>query len=172
MTAVMSNPRLSAPRWLVLALVASLAVNLVIVAATATSLWRHRLQLEPAGAPHLAPNLLGYASTLPPDRRKQLWALTEEQRAIVRPQRRALRAARDDSLKVLVNEPFDSQSFHAAQERLLVADRAAREAVYKLYLQIAANLTKEERQGFLRWRENRRPMQNLLDEPDKQADQR
>lgn len=174
MTAAVTHlPRpTSAPRWMMIALLASLALNLVIVGAMATSLWRHRHQLETAGAAHLAPNLLGYASTLPQDRRKELWARTEEERRIVRPLRRELREAREEVLKTLVAEPFDSRQFQSAQARLLVLDQKAREAVYNLYGQIAVNLRSEERHGYLRWRQSRRPVQNLLDEPDKQANDR
>jgi uncharacterized membrane protein len=157
---------------MVVALLASLAVNLAIIGATATALWRHRQQLQTAGAPHLLPNILSYASTLSPERRKELWTRTEEERRLVRPLRRELREAREESLKMLVAEPFDNQRYQEAQARLLTADQKAREAVYKLYGEIAAGLTSDERHGFLRWREKRRPMQNLLDEPDKQASDR
>jgi uncharacterized membrane protein len=173
MTAVVTSiSRQSAPRWMMVALLASLAVNLAIAGATATALWRHRLHADPAGSPHLLPNILSYASTLPPERRKDLWARTEDERRLVRPLRRELREAREESLKVLAAEPFDNQRYQAAQARLLTADQRAREAVYKLYGEIAVGLTGEERQGFLKWREKRRPMQNLLDEPDKQANDR
>jgi uncharacterized membrane protein len=159
----------AAPRWMVVALMASLAVNVIIVSAAVTTVWRHRLHVEAVGSPHLAPNLLNYASTLPAVRRDELWTRTEEERRLVRPLRRELREAREASLKVMVAEPFDEQQYQAAQARLLVADQKAREAVFKLYREIAAGMSSEERQGFLRWREKRRPMQNLLDEPDKQA---
>jgi uncharacterized membrane protein len=170
--AVTSIARASAPRWMAIALLASVALNLVVVGATATSLWRHHLQSELAVAPAVAPNLLGYASTLPPERRKALWQRTEEERRIVRPLRRELREARDEMLKVVAAETFDRERYQATQARLLTADQKAREAVHKLYAEIAAGLTNEERVGYLRWREMRRPKQNLLDEPDHQANDR
>lgn len=157
------------PRWMVVALFASLALNLIGIGAAASFMWRHRFELVAAAGPHIAPNLLGYTSTLTPERRKDLWSRTEDERRNVRPLRRALREARDESLKALIAEPFDQERYQAAQSRLLAADRSAREAVYKLYGEIAVNLTPEERRGFLRWRDKRRPSQNLLDEPDKQA---
>ncbi len=107
---------------------------------------------------------------LPPERRKELSARTEEQRQIVRPLRRQLREAREECVKALVAEPFDSERFHAAQSRLLVADQKAREAVHQLY---AADRRQHDTSrsvtGSADWRQNRRPMRNLLDEPDKQA---
>jgi Spy/CpxP family protein refolding chaperone len=80
-----------------------------------------------------------------------------------------LREAREEAVKVLVAEPFDKERFQAAQSRLLTADQKAREAIYQLYTEIAVNMTPEERHGFAQWRQKRRPMRNLLDEPEKQA---
>ena len=90
----------------------------------------------------------------------------------MRPLRRDLREAREELLKVLTAEDFDAERYQAAQARLLTVDQKAREAVYKLYAEIAAGLTSEERRQFMRWRELRRPRQNLLDEPNVQANER
>ena len=87
----------------------------------------------------------------------------------MRPLRRELREAREEMVQALVAEPFDKERFHTAQAQLLVADQKAREAVHQLYAAIAANMTPEERRGFADWRQKRRPMRNLLDEPEKQA---
>lgn len=165
--AVASIDRPRTPRWMAIALLTSLALNLLFIGATASFLWRHRVERQ--AAPHLAPNILSYTSTLPAERRKELENRTEEGWRSVRPFRRALREAREESLKALTAEPFDQQRYLAAQSRLLAADQTAREAIYKLYGELAVILTPEERLGFLRWREKRRPMQNLLDAPDKQA---
>ena len=156
-------------RRLVTALVLSLAVNMIVIGAAAGFLLRHSSELTGTTASPLAPNLLGYASTLPETRRKDLWTRTEDERASVRPLRRALREAREEFLKSLVAEPFDPQRFSAAQDQLLEADRKARVAVHKLYAEIAANLTPAERRGYSPWRDRQRSRQNLLDEPDKQA---
>lgn len=172
MTAAATSIRsLRAPRWMVVTLVCSLALNLVVVGATASFLWRHRSEPREARATHLPPTLLGYTRTLPAERVKELDSRTEEERRNVGPFRRALREARDESLKALSAEPFDQQRYLAAQSRLLVADQRSREAVLKLYGEIAISLTPEERRGFLRWREERRRQQNLLDEPEKQANE-
>ena len=158
------------PRWMKIALFGSLALNLIVVGATAGFAWRHHGILQAANAPqHLSPSLLSYASTLPPERHKELSARTEEQRQNVRPLRRQLREAREDVVNALVTEPFEKERYDAAQSRLLIADEKAREAVHQLYAAIAVNMTLEERRGFADWRQKRRPMRNLLDEPDKQA---
>lgn len=158
------------PRWMKIALFGSLALNLIVVGAAAGFAWRHHGVLQAANAPqHLSPSLLSYASTLPPERHKELSALTEGQRQNVRPLRRQLREAREETVNALVAEPFAKERFEAAQSRLLIADQKAREAVHELYTAIAVNMTTEERRGFADWRQKRRQMRNLLDEPEKQA---
>jgi len=157
-----------APRWLLVVLFASLAVNLVIVGSVAGAVWRHRG--PPAWAGVVIPNLLGYASTFPPERRRQIWELTRDERSRIRPFRREVRAAREETIKALVAEPFDRQRFLAAQAKQAEAENRARVAVQDLYVKIADNLTADERQAFAHWRDHRRaPIRNLLDEPDHQA---
>ena len=156
------------PRWLLVALFASLAVNLVIVGSVAGAVWRHRG--PHAGAGVVIPNLLGYASTFAPERRKQIWELTHEERSRMRPFRREVRAAREETIKALAAEPFDQQQFLAAQSKQAQAENRARAAVQDLYVKIAESLTPAERRAFANWREHRRtPIRNLLDEPDHQA---
>jgi uncharacterized membrane protein len=149
-------------------LVASLALNLLIVGSVAGAVWR--FSKPPAWAGTITPNLLGYASTLPSQRRKELWAATVEERRLVRPYRREVRAAREETIKTLIAEPFERQRFLAAQIRQAEVEGRAREAVRNLYVKLAEQLTREERRAFPRWREHRRPPgHNLLDEPDRQA---
>lgn len=160
----------SAPRWLVTALVASLALNLVLIGAAGGFLWRH-FPVFQAGGVLPPPTLLNYASTLPQQRFKALLALTDGERDKVRPLRQQLREAREEMVGSLTAEPFDKARFQAAQERLLAADLKAREAVFQLYTAMAANMTPEERRAFADWREARRKIKvrNLLDEPEQQA---
>ncbi len=153
-------------RWLVTVLVVSLAVNMMLIGTAGGYLLRNSSDLAGTTVSPLAPNLLGYASSLPENRRKALWTVTEDERAGVRPLRRALRDAREEFLKALVAEPFDVARFSAAQDHLLEADRKAREAVHKLYAEIATNLTPAERRGYVPWRDGQRLRKNLLDEPD------
>lgn len=157
-----------APRWMVTALVVSLALNLIVVGSIAGTMWRFR-----SGPPDkVTPNLLGFASTLSAERRRELWESTEGERQKVRPFRREVRAAREATLNVLVSEPFDKQRFIDAQVRQAEAELRARDAVQKLYAELAEKMTPEERRSFRRWREKLRPPgRNLLDEPDVQAGQ-
>jgi uncharacterized membrane protein len=163
------EPARRRPRWLLVALVVSLALNLVVVGSVAGAVWRFRAPPHWAGGA-VTPNLLGYASTLPAPRRKELWDATAEERRLIRPFRREVRVARDETIKALIAEPFERQRFLAAQARQAEAENRARQAVQTLYVKIADGLTPEERRAFPRWREHRRhPSHNLLDEPDQQA---
>lgn len=112
-SAIRPDPVRRAPRWLLVVLFASLALNLVIVGSVAGAMWRFRK--PPPWASAITPNLLGYASTLSSERRKQLWEQTAEERLHIRPFRREVRAARDETVKVLATEPFDKQQFQDAQ---------------------------------------------------------
>ena len=160
----------NAPRLLVGALIASLALNLILIGSVAGFLWRHFPAFQ-AGGFQPPPTLLNYASTLPEQRFKALMTLTGEDRQKVRPLRQQLREAREEMVSALTAEPFDKARFQAAQERLLAADLKAREAVYQLYTAMAAQMTPQERRAFADWREARRKIKvrNLLDEPDQQA---
>ena len=165
-----TEPVRRTPRWLLVALIASLALNLIIVGSVAGAMWRFRK--PPPWASAVTPNLLGYASTLPAQRRKQLWDTTGEERRHIRPFRREVRAAREETIKALIAEPFEKQRFIAAQARQAEAENRARQAVQDLYVKIADSLTPEERHAFPSWRERRRhPGHNLLDEPDQQANE-
>ena len=163
-----AGARRRVPRWMVVALFVSLALNLIIVGSVAGAVWRFRA--PPPGASAVTPNLLGYASTLPPERRKQLWDQTRDERSHIRPFRREVRAAREETVKALAAEPFEREAFLAAQARQTEAETRARSSVQELYTKIADSLTPEERHAFPRWREHRKPSgRNLLDEPDQQA---
>jgi uncharacterized membrane protein len=163
-----SGAKRKAPRWLVIALFVSLAVNLVVGGSLVGAVWR--AHGPPPRALFIIPNLLGYASTLPHERRKKLWDMTAEARGHIRPFRREVRAAREETVKALVAEPFDQGKFVAAQARQVELENRARTAAQDLYVKIADSLTPEERRAFPLWREHRKaPARNLLDEPDQQA---
>lgn len=169
MTLAATTTRPSAPRWMTIALFASLALNLIVAGVTAGFMWRHSGRVADTHGPLVPPNVLSFAGTLPTARQKELFARTEVQRQSVRPLRRQLRELREEAVRVMVAEPFDKDRFNEVQSRLLVADQKAREAVHQLYAEIAVNMTPEERRSFVDWRQKRRPIRNPLDEPDKQA---
>ena len=118
----------------------SLALNLLVLGLVGSLIWRMRV--PPPWAHAVAPNLLGYASTLPAERRKELWERSDKELQHIRPFRRDVRAARQETVKALAAEPFDRQQFVAAQTRQMEAENRAREAVQSLYVTIAESLTR------------------------------
>jgi uncharacterized membrane protein len=169
MTAVATGIRDSrTPRWLMPVLVGSLALNLIVIGAAGSLLWRG--QLEAPGAPPLGrrvvANIVGYAATLPPARIRELEERTKVQRQKAWPLRRALLSAREEVNKALVAEPFDRARFLAAWAAFVKADELSRAASFELQSAIALHLTPEERRGFLNWREKQRLPQNPLDAPE------
>jgi uncharacterized membrane protein len=155
------TPTRRLPRWLLAALFASIAVNLVFVGLVAGALWRFR----PAW-PGAAPTLINFTSLLPSDRRKQLWDQTAEERARMRPLRREVRAARDATVRALAAEPYDREQFLAAQQHQTETEAQARRTVQELNLKIADSLTPEERHAFARWREHHVPGRNRPEVPE------
>jgi len=152
-----------AQRWVMGALICSLALNLVVFGAIATSIWRG--SAEPSGTPgRVARTITGYAATLPDARAKELKKLAEEPWRDAEMVRRKLLDARTEAIQALTAEPFDRQRFQEAQSLLLAADLKYREASTKLNSAIGVHLTPEERKGYLRWREQQQSIQNPLDE--------
>jgi uncharacterized membrane protein len=155
------------PRWVLGLLFLSLALNLVIVGSVLGAVWRFK---GPPPWANVVPNLLGYASTFQAERRKQIWEQTVEERRHMRPFRREVRTAREETIKALLAEPFEKQRFLDAQARQAEAENHARAAAQDLFAKVAESLTPEERRAFALWRDHRRPPgQNLLDEPEHQA---
>ena len=139
-----------APRWVVAALIGSLALNLVVLGAIASSLWRGSSQSSEFPSTGRVPRtIVGYAaSTLPEARHKELQKQAEEQWRAAELLRRDLQDARAEAIKALTAEPFDKQRFLTAQSLLHAADLKSREATAKLNGAIGLNLTPEERRGL------------------------
>lgn len=137
-------------RWGRRALIASLALNLLFIGMAASAMWRHRKD-GPFALSAVNANLLGFSSTLPPERRQALWRQTASERRSMRPLRAEMRQARDAVRAAFLVEPFDAAEFNKVQARLLDAEIRARSEAQKLFFAIASSLTQEERAAFARW---------------------
>lgn len=135
------------PRWLKLLLVASLALNLLVVGATAGSFWMFRHGGAWGG--NLGGSLIGYASELPAERRREIWRLTAEQRRELRPHWREVGRLRREAMAAIRAEPFDAERFAAAQARLHEAETKARAASQPLVTAVLKGLTREERSAMI-----------------------
>jgi uncharacterized membrane protein len=160
--------RWRAPRWMVIALITSLALNLLVAGWIGAAVWRAR-SMAFAGHANFSANLRGYANQLPAERRSAIWANTTEERNQIRAMRGEVRMVREEVLRVLSTEPFDKQRFTEAQARLFAAENKVRDVVQRLNVEIATRMTLEERQSFIHWREPRRSLGQGM--PDERSDQ-
>lgn len=135
------------PRWMGITLVASLALNLLVVGALATAAWRHHRH-GPKPHPRSQVTVLDFATTLTPERRKALREATLAERTAMRPFRAELRRARGAAREVLLAQPFDADRFKQAQQQLLVAEIRARTAAQDLFHAVVLKLSPGERVGF------------------------
>jgi uncharacterized membrane protein len=138
-----------------LALMVSLALNVLIIGAVAGAMlvsrhhgW-HGHGFKGAG-------LAGFARTLPPDRGDAIREKLKSNRAALAPLYKEEQEARDAARSVLMTEPFDVEKFKAALERAVDADVKEKRARMELFAETAASMTPEERRQLHNWFEERR----------------
>jgi uncharacterized membrane protein len=144
-------PQPRASRRMRIALIASLAFNLLLIGAIGGSIWAFRHH-APWALSGVNAHLLGFTRTLPAERKFAIWQATREERRALRPLRKAVRAARAEARQALLAQPFDKQKLAAAQMRVLDAEVIARRASHQLFVAVADVLTPDERAAFARWR--------------------
>lgn len=144
-----------APRWMWIALIASLAVNVAVIGVFAGA----GLSMRYGGAGiggGPGPALMRFANTLPAERRQVIRTQMQGQRGVIAPLRKEVRQARGEVIRALQAEPFDKAAFLAAERRVLAADARLREAGAQALAEIAAVMTAEERRNFTSLRHMRR----------------
>ncbi len=149
------QPRRS--RWIWIALVASLAVNLLVLGAVGGSMWvfRHGGHGH-AGQAMGSHHMRRFIGSLPKARQAEVRRVLGDARRGGRPQWREVWQARRAALKELEREPFDRGAYAGALKQVHVAERRARAGTNKAYVDLAAVLTAEERRGFVKWVRDRR----------------
>jgi uncharacterized membrane protein len=145
------------------ALMASLALNVLIIGAVAGAFlmgphhgW-HGHGFKGAG-------LSGFARTLPPERSEIIRQRLESNRAVLDPLRKEEQEARDAARSVLMTEPFDVEKFKAALSHAVDADEKEKRARMTLFAETAASLTPDERRQLHNWFEQRRAHRHHHDE--------
>ena len=142
------GPKPKASQWLWTALVASLALNLLMMGAIGGTLWRFRhgggQQFGPAFA---GPSVLRH---LPPDRREALRGVISKYRDFRWQNWRALKVARDDAGKALVADPFDPKALEDKWRTMQHGELSMRDDFIPLLVDIAKELTLAERRDLLR----------------------
>lgn len=140
-----------APRWMWVALVLSVAINLIIVGMVAAALFHFR-----GGHGGPGKRFGHYVRSLPDDRRQVLAPLFEQQRAAIRPLRRKARQTRREIRDALQAEPYDRERLVAAHAAATKARSALDQARGEWITKFAESMTVQERRDFLSWRGHRR----------------
>ncbi|MBV1693965.1 MAG: periplasmic heavy metal sensor [Hyphomicrobiales bacterium] len=143
-------PRTRTPRWLIVALVVSLALNLLIIGAVAGAMLRFA-----GGGRWAAPpgnNAIGFIASLPPERRRELVSRLTQPPQQVMMLRREMRQAARARAEAIAAEPFDRQRLVTAQQRFAEAETRLRARIGEIMIEAAQNMTPEERRRFARWR--------------------
>jgi uncharacterized membrane protein len=140
-------------RGLKYALIASLALNLLIVGAVAGTMFY--------GFKHPAPRfgqgaredfgLYGLTHRLPEDRRKELRKQLRQDRKDFRPLVDEIATARREAADKLAAEPFDKAALEAAIANVASKEQALRQAAVNVFLGHAERLTPDERKTLAEW---------------------
>jgi uncharacterized membrane protein len=141
-----------ARRWPKYLLIASLALNALLIGAVLRSAWLVRANIAVTGG-GVDSGLPAFVNTLPPHRREELGRGGQAERpGALRPLRMEVRRARADAARAFVADPFDRAAFVAAQERLSEAESRLRLTVQRALPDIAERMTAAERRNYLAWR--------------------
>lgn len=150
-------PSRFSPRTLRWALVASLALNVLIIGAVAgTVCFSHR------GTPHgfasKGPGLLGFAHTLSRERSDMIRQRFADAQPNMETLRRGIRDARAKVREALIAEPFDQQKLDAALEGVAQAENNITRDKVAMFGTTVSQLTPDERRQLHDWLEKRRPI--------------
>jgi uncharacterized membrane protein len=148
-------PSVSAPRWMWVALIASLALNCLVLGIVFRSVWDIG-HVQALGGDRAAGGIGGFVATLPPERGKELRQTYNAERPLLRPLRLELRRLRGEVIETLQTEPLDKQRLGGALSRILETEIEMRRILGRSLADVAARMTLEERRAYLGWREERR----------------
>lgn len=152
-TPVPMNARARLSRGGRIALLASLALNVLFLGGFVSALVRHG-----GGQPMRNGNgnngLGAYVQTLPADRSREISRRLNDKRQALGGLRREARTARDEAFATLSADPFDQERFVAAQKRLIEVEHRQRLGQLEILADIASAMTADERRAFLNWRKD------------------
>lgn len=138
-----------------LGLIASLALNLLLVGLMLGGIWR----LRHFGPPGLGGDigLMGFVHKLPSERQGGIRDQLQAERKNLRPIRLEAREAWSSANALLTAEPFDKDKFKAAMAKSREITAKFEDQVSGVLAETAAKLTPEERKSLQDWREHHRP---------------
>ncbi len=144
-----ATPNPKSRRWLWVALIVSLALNLLFIGVTAGAI----LMGGPWGPPRhriMAAAMDEVVQTMPDERRETARKALKRHRAQIKALRHKARQARRATMMVFRNEPFDKEAFVRAAGELRAAENDVRKAISVLATELGQHLTVDERRQFLR----------------------
>ena len=144
---VQPPPRRRASRWIWALLIASLALNLLIIGIIGGSLWAVR-RGGLWDAPLFLERTHRFMTHLPPERRKEIGRIFAEYKPQLAPSWRELRQARV-SIGRLIERSYTPQELEAALGDLSQKETRAREAAAPMIAAMLAALQPQERRLFL-----------------------
>lgn len=136
--------------WIVLTI--SVGLNLLVAGVVASAAWH----LHSRGGFGFQERLSSFLSTLPADRAESLSGILDRSRPELGPLRQEFRQARRDAVRLFAAEPFEKDAFATTNARLLEAEMKLRKGYIELMTELAENMTAQERQAFVEWREKHR----------------
>ncbi len=143
------------PRWLYPALIASMAINLLFVGGVGAAFWHHRQ--GPGGHGRGGDfGLMGFVRELPRERQTFVRDQLTAARQMLRPLRKAVRDAWDQSNTALAAEPFDKEALKAALAQQTDAESKFKSAMTSALAETAEQLKPEERRLLQTWREKQK----------------
>ena len=153
-----TQPSRFSPRALRWALVASLALNVLIIGTVAGTLCFSRFGDGPHGEGFKKSPLLGFARTLPRERSDMIRQKFADAQPNMEAMRKGIRDARAAVREVLMAETFDQAKFNAALDGVVQAETNVARARTSLFGDTVGQLTPEERRQLHDWFEKRRPL--------------
>jgi len=150
-------PSRFSPRTLRWALVASLALNVLIIGAVAgTVCFSHKGPRHGFGSK--GPGLLGFAHSLPRERSDMIRQRFADAQPNMETLRRGMRDARAKVREALIAEPFDQANLDAALDGIVQAETNIARDKVAMFGSTVGQLTPDERQQLRDWLEKRRPI--------------
>ncbi len=141
-----------AARWVKYGLIASLALNFLLIGLLAGGAWVHR-RVE--GLSSTTIQAARYVRRLPDARRTEIREAMRPEIARVRELRGNVRALREAARGLLTRTPFDKAAYAAAQQRVLDAEIALRKQGTLLLVETVGMMSPDERQGLASMEERR-----------------
>ena len=139
-------------------LMASLALNVLIIGAVAGAFCFSRSGHGHGGPGPKGSGLFGFAHTLPRERSDMIRQKLADSKPNMETLRQGIRDARAGVRAAVIAEPFDQAKLNAALDGIAQAEANEKRAKVAVFGDTVGQLTPEERRQLHDWLEKRRPL--------------